>query len=106
MKIIKSNLKLIVGILALVLAAAIFFIAMKAQSNLEEGNLRAWLSASDSRRIAAVEILNGSKENSDLMVSCITKMASMSDSGKVKVRDAASLCSVGIALRSDNNNEN
>jgi hypothetical protein len=39
------------------------------------------------------------------MVACISKMASMSDSGKVKVRDAASLCSIGIELRGNNNNE-
>ncbi len=105
MKIIKSNLKLVVGILALVLSASVFFIAMKSQSNLEEGNLRAWLSASDTRRSAAVEILTGTKENTDMMVACITKMASMSDSGNVKVVDAASLCSVGIELRSNNNEE-
>jgi|APHig6443717817_1056837.scaffolds.fasta_scaffold00023_56 hypothetical protein len=105
MKIIKSNLKLVVGILALALAASVFFIAMKAQSNLEEGNLRSWLSASDSRRAVSVEILTGTKENSDLMVSCISKMASMPNSGKVKVRDAASLCSIGIELRSNNNEE-
>ncbi|MGI5845916.1 MAG: hypothetical protein ACOX7D_01900 [Alphaproteobacteria bacterium] len=102
MKVVKANLKLIVGILALVLAAAIFFIAMKSQSNLEEGNLRAWLSASDSRRAAAIEILTGTTENLDLMVLCVSKMASMPDSGKLKVRDAASLCSVGIALRKNN----
>jgi hypothetical protein len=105
MKIIKSNLKLVVGILALVLAAYVFFIAMKAQSNLEERNLRAWLSASDSSREASVEILTGTKENSDLMIACISKMASMPDSGKVKIRDAAALCSVGIELRSNNNEE-
>ncbi len=103
MKFMKSNLKLVVGILALALSVAIFFIAMKAQNNLEQGDLNRWLSASDTRRTAAVKILSGTSENSDLVVSCISKMASMPDTGKVKVRDAASLCVVGIALR---NNEN
>lgn len=102
MKFVKSNLKLVVGILALALAVSVFFIAMKAQSNLEEGNLRAWLSASDTRRAAAVEILSGTSDNSDLMIGCVSKMASMPDSGQVKVRDAVSLCSIGIALRDDN----
>lgn len=102
MKFVKSNLKLVVGVLALGLAVSVFFIAMKAQSNLEEGNLRAWLSASDTRRAAAVEILSGTTENSDLMIACVSKMASMPDSGQVKIRDAVSLCSIGIALRDDN----
>jgi hypothetical protein len=101
MKFIKSHLKLAIGILALGLAVALFFIAMRAQSNLEEGTLQKWLSASDSRRIAAVQILSGSDENTDLLVSCISRMASMPDAVNVKVRDAASLCAVGIGLRRD-----
>lgn len=103
MRLIKSNIKLLIGILALALAVSVFFIAMKSQSNLEEKTLNSWLSASDTRRMAAVEILTGTSENSELMISCISKMASMPDTGKVKVRDAASLCAAGIALR---NNEN
>ena len=99
MNFIKSHIKLIIGILALGLAVFVFFMAMKSQNNLEESDLRAWLSASDTRRAAAVEILTGSSENSDLMVACISKMASLPDALKVKIRDAASLCAVGIALR-------
>jgi hypothetical protein len=102
MNFIKSHAKLAVGILALGLAAFIFFASMKLQSNLEDGTLRNWLSASDSRRAAAVEMLLGTTENSELMTACVSKMAAMPDAGNIKVRDAASLCAVGIALREKN----
>jgi hypothetical protein len=98
MNFIKTHIKFIIGILALGLVAVVFFISMKPQ-DLETGDLRAWMSASNSRREAAVEILTGSQENIGMMVACIDKMATLPDSGKVKVRDAASLCAVGIALR-------
>jgi hypothetical protein len=99
MKFIKSHLKLTIGILALGLAAVLFFVAMQSQGNLEEGTLQKWLSASDSRRIAAAQILSGSDENTDLLVGCISRMAQMHDAANVKVRDAVSLCAVGITLK-------
>jgi len=99
MNFIKTHIKFIIGILALGLVAFVFFVSMRTQNNLEEGELRNWLSASDSRRAAAVEILAGTSENTDLMVACISKMATLPEASKVKVRDAASLCAVGIALR-------
>lgn len=99
MNFIKTHIKLFVGILAIAMAVFVFFVSMKSQTNLEEGELRNWLSASDSRRIAAAEILTGTAENSELMVACISKMATLPEASKVKIRDAASLCAVGIALR-------
>ncbi|MCL2017397.1 MAG: hypothetical protein FWG80_01300 [Alphaproteobacteria bacterium] len=101
MNFIKIHLKLIIGILALGMVAAMFFMSMK-PSDLEEGDLRAWLSATSARRQAAIEILTGGSENIGIMVACIDRMAGLPESGKVKVRDAASLCAVGIALRENN----
>ncbi|MCL2339271.1 MAG: hypothetical protein FWC51_04970 [Proteobacteria bacterium] len=98
MNFIKTHFKLLIGIAALGLVAVVFFVSMKPQ-DLETGDLHAWLSASESRRAAAVEILTGSTNNVDLTVACINKMASLPDAGKVKVKDAAALCAVGIALQ-------
>ncbi|MDR1207270.1 MAG: hypothetical protein LBK26_02550 [Rickettsiales bacterium] len=100
MKFIKNNVKFIIGILVLGLVATVFFISMKPQ-DLETGDLRAWVSAPSSRRGVAVEILTGSRDNISLMVACIDKMSALPDSGNVKVRDAASLCAVGIALKAN-----
>ena len=98
MNFVKIHLKLIVGILALGLAASVFFMSMK-PNDLEEGDLRAWRAAPAARRQTAVEILTGGSENLDIMVACIDRVAALHDSGKMKVRDAASLCAAGIALK-------
>jgi len=98
MNFIKTHFKLLIGIAALALVAGVFFIIQKPQ-DLETGDLHAWLAASASRRGAAVEILTGSTNNVDVTVACINKMATLPSSGKVKVKDAAALCAVGIALQ-------
>jgi len=66
---------------------------------LETGELKDWASSANDRRLAAVKILTGSDENSDIMVACITRMSALPDASKMKVKDAASLCAVGVALR-------
>ena len=98
MRFVKDNFKLLIGVLALMLVGFVFFMTMR-PGDLEEGDLRAWLSAPVSRRGAAVEILTGSQEHSEIMVLCIDTIAGMPDSGKMRVRDAAALCAAGIALR-------
>ncbi|MCL1902202.1 MAG: hypothetical protein FWG18_01065 [Alphaproteobacteria bacterium] len=101
MNFIKTHTKFIIGILALALVVVVFFMSMRPQE-LESGDLRAWKSASESRRGAAIEILTGSNENIGIMVACVDKMATLPNSASVKIRDAASLCSVGFALRENN----
>jgi hypothetical protein len=99
--VLKKYFKLAIGILALFLAGFIFFMSMRPNS-LEEGDLRTWRGTAESRRLAAAEILTGSAENLSLMVACIDRIATLPDSGKMKVRDAAALCATGIALRESN----
>jgi len=98
MNFIKSHVKLIVGIAALLLVVSLFIFSMKSV-NLENGDLKDWASSSNDRRIAAVKILTGSDENSEIMVACINRMTTLPDASKMKVKDAASLCAVGVALR-------
>jgi len=97
-EVIKKYFKLTVGILTLALAGFIFFMSMR-PSSLEESDLRVWRASSESRRLAAVEILTGSGDNLDIMAACVDRIAALPDSGKMKVRDAAALCAAGIALR-------
>lgn len=99
MNFFKTHLKLIIGILALGLAAAVFFVSMKA-NDLEEGDLRSWLAAPAARKNAAAEILTEGKiEDVGLLVACVDNIAKQPESGKMKIRDAASLCAIGIVLR-------
>lgn len=98
MKTIKKYLKIYIGIVALLLCGAVFFFIQRA-SDLENGNIRNWISASAEQRMAAVKILIGGEEHGDLMVACMDKIATLPDSGEMAVRDAASLCYTGIQLR-------
>ncbi|MCL2749364.1 MAG: hypothetical protein FWE50_04810 [Alphaproteobacteria bacterium] len=100
MNFIKAHTKLVVGIAALLLVAVIFAFSMKS-TNLENGELRDWASSSNDRRTAAVKILTGSDENSEIMVACINRMTTLPDASNMKVKYAASLCAVGVALRED-----
>ncbi len=97
MHVLKNHFKLVVGIAVILLTVMAFFIFMK-HGDLENAELRSWISASESRKIATVKILSGGEEDVDVIVQCISKMAAMPDAGRMKIRDAASLCAVGIAL--------
>jgi hypothetical protein len=94
----KAYIKFIIGIAVLIMVALSFFMAMKS-GDLENGTLRNWLSASEVRRAAAVEILTGGRENAELVAACLNKMATLPDSGRMKIKDAASLCLTGITIK-------
>ena len=94
----KKYLKIFIGIMALLLCGCVFFFVSRA-SDLENGNMRNWVAAAMDRRVAAVQILTGTDEHSELMVACMDKIATLPDSGEMAVRDAASLCYTGIQLR-------
>lgn len=94
----KKHLKLFIGIAALILFAVVFFFYHKA-SNLENNSMRNWATASEERRGAAVRILTGTDENTKLMVRCMDKVSTLPNSADMSVRDAASLCFMGIQLK-------
>ncbi len=100
MKIIRKYLKLIIGIGVLILAVLVFFRAQRA-GDLEAGTLKNWQSASLERRQTAARITTASDENTDLLVACVDKMATLPDAGEMAVRDAISLCHTGIQLKSN-----
>ncbi len=98
MKFIKKYLKIFIGIAVLILCGCVFFFVQRS-SDLENGNMRNWLAASSDRRVAAVKIMTGSDDHTELMVACLDKIAALPDSGEMAVRDAASLCHTGIQLK-------
>jgi len=98
MKTMKTLLKIIIGIAALVMVFLIFIMTQRSE-NLETATLKKWPTASAERRSAAVKILTGSDKNIELIVACVDKMAALPDSGEMAVRDAASLCYSGMQLK-------
>lgn len=94
----KKHLKLVIGIAVLILVSVGFFFYHKS-SNLENDSMRHWTSASVERRSAAVKILTGTEDNNGLMVKCLDKVSSLPNSADMTVRDAASLCFMGIQLK-------
>jgi hypothetical protein len=96
--VVKKCLKLLIGIAVIILFAVVFFFLSRS-SDLENGNLRHWLTASIERRVAAVKILTGTDEHVEMMVLCLDKIAALPDSADMAVKDAASLCFVGIQLK-------
>ena len=98
MNTLKKHLKLIIGIAVLILFAVVFFFIAQAK-DLENGNMRHWVSASAERRVAAVKILTGDEKYTELMVQCLDKVATLSDAADMPIKDAASLCFMGIQLK-------
>lgn len=98
MNVLKKHLKMVLGIAVLILFGVVFFFTQRA-TDLENGNMKNWISASTDRRETAIRILAGTDEHNELMIQCIDKIASLPDSSEMAIRDAASLCYTGIQLK-------
>jgi hypothetical protein len=97
-KILKRYLKFAIGT-AVLLVAVLVFIQTRHTTDLENGQLKDWLNATETRKTAAVRILTASDANLGLLVKCVDKMAMLPNSGEMYVRDAAELCFMGIKLQ-------
>ena len=101
MKFVKKYLKIFIGVAVLILAIVVFFFAMRT-SNLENASLRKWRAADLNRRMAAAQILSASDDNLELLVKCVDKIATLPESGDMMVRDAVTLCNMGIIMNENN----
>lgn len=97
MKQMKTLIKILIGICALLVAFWIFISAQRTE-NLETASLKKWPAASMERRAAAVKILTGSDTGTDIIVKCVDKIATLPDAGEMSVRDATSICYTGMQL--------
>ncbi len=100
MNFLKKYLKLFIGAGAIILVLIIFVFSQKA-NDLENDNLKSWIKAPIERRATAARLLIASDESLDLIVACVDKMASLPDSGEMAIRDAVTLCNVGVQLKSN-----
>ncbi len=98
MKNVKLILKLFIGVAALLLVMVVFSCTLR-KGNLETDNLKAWRAASLDRRAAAVRMLTATDDDTELMVACVDKIATLPDSGEMAVRDAVSLCYTGAQIK-------
>ncbi len=98
MKNVKLILKLFIGVAALLLVMVVFSCTLR-KGNLETDNLKAWRAASLDRRSAAVRMLTATDSDTELMVACVDKIATLPDSGEMAVRDAVSLCYTGAQIK-------
>lgn len=98
MKNVKLILKLFIGVAALLLVMVVFSCTLR-KGNLETDNLKAWRGASLDRRAAAVRMLTATDSDTELMVACVDKIATLPDSGEMAVRDAVSLCYTGAQIK-------
>lgn len=98
MNFIKKYLKIFIGIAALILVFVVFVTSQHSE-NLETATLKKWPAASLERRMAAAKILTGTDHNTDVIVQCIDKIATLPDAGEMAIRDAASLCYTGVQLK-------
>ena len=98
MKNVKLILKLFIGVAALLLVMVVFSCTLR-KGNLGTDNLKAWRGASLDRRAAAVRMLTATDSDTELMVACVDKIATLPDSGEMAVRDAVSLCYTGAQIK-------
>ncbi len=98
MNTIKHSLKFIIGAAALILVIVVFACTMRS-GDLESGNLKMWRGASLDRRNAAARILTATDTDTELLVACVDKIATLPESGEMAVRDAMSLCYTGMQIK-------
>lgn len=101
MKFIKKYFKLFIGCSVLIMGIFVFLLAQRG-GNLESGTLQKWKSAPIARRFTAVQVVNASDENTELIVSCVDKMSELPNSSDFAVSDAVRLCAMGIQLKANN----
>ena len=94
----KSVLKFVLGIAVLLAAFFVFFRSQNSNS-LDKGTLKHWLSASNDQRVAAVKVAVAGEGDIDLIVACVSKIASLPDSNEMDVTTAIVLCHTGNVVK-------
>lgn len=94
----KSILKFVLGV-AVLLAMFFIFFHTQNSSNLENGTLKHWLSASNDQRVATVKVAVAGEGDIDLIVACVNKIASLPDSNEMDVTTAIVLCHTGNVVK-------
>ncbi|MBP3316070.1 MAG: hypothetical protein J6L70_00500 [Alphaproteobacteria bacterium] len=98
MNFVKKYFKILIGGGVLIMALFVFTMSLRSH-DLSGGTLKNWLSANNDERVSTVRALVGGDENTDIIVACVSKMATLPDSGEMTISDAARLCNLGMQLK-------
>lgn len=98
MNFIKKYFKILIGAGVLVLALFVFAASLQSK-DLSTGTLKSWQSANADERASTVRTLVGGDKNTDIIVACVGKMATLPDSGEMTIADATRLCNLGMQLK-------
>lgn len=98
MNFIKKYFKILIGAGVLLIALGVF-ISFTGSKDLANGTLKDWPKAALEDRKTTMQMMVGSEENTELLVQCVDKMATLPESGEMAITDAARLCNLGILLK-------
>jgi len=82
----------------LIMLLVVLGIFVRPVRTFEGSHLPRWLTLSDSQRIATLHKVVHSSDNDDLIIQCVSKIASFPDSDEMIIRYAISFCYNGIKL--------
>ena len=98
---IKLFIKLSIVVFVFILFIILMFF-VKPIRTFENSNMKRWIGLSEQEKITTLQHIIPNAENQELLISCIDKISSLSDSEDMIIRDAAVLCYNGIKLNTKN----
>lgn len=98
MNFIKKYFKILIGAGVLLIALAVF-VSFTGSKDLANGTLKDWPRAALEDRMTTMQMLVGTDDNTELLVQCVDKMATLPESAEMAIADAARLCNLGVLLK-------
>lgn len=99
-----QQIKLFVKISLVVCVLGIFLVLgffVKPIRTFEKSHMNKWLTLSEQERITTVQRIVPNTESQDLLIDCVSKIATLPDSNKMIIHDAVVICYNGIKLSSE-----
>lgn len=104
-----QKLKLAIKVSIVVCIALIFVVLgifVRPASSFENAHMQKWLSLSEQQRVEIINrVVKDSSENLDILIACVSKIATLPHSHSMIIHDAISLCYNGIKLNAQQQDE-
>ena len=68
----------------------------------ENASMKKWLSLDETQRASTIERVIKDSVDTELMIKCVSKIATLENSNEMAVKDAIVICDAGIKANSDN----
>ena len=89
------KISIIVAVLVVFVVLGIF---LRPMWTFENSKMTKWLKLSEEQRLSTVNQVAKDIEKPDLLIKCVTKIADLSDSENMVIRDAIAICYNGIKI--------